>query len=273
MTKSTGCNCKKSLCLKKYCECFFTGMFCFGDCKCVNCENYAGSVMLVTKRDKMRKEQEAADLAAKVGAAAAQAVTGNNVNAEEVKRQAMKEKRAHMRTQQELQLRKQEEEQRFQIERQQQVQDQYRQAQQQHQYGEGGYEVGGRYSDSIEPNFSYQMGQMAMSSGSKGGVTDDHQVGYGGGGGGAGGAKGKSPRYKDFQPMDFDMSGLLTDQDWNLAAEAAADILNTDLPASTKSQTGKSPSHKKNRFISPRTSDWNDMQKAKGGKGAKFSFT
>lgn len=33
------CNCKKSKCLKLYCECFRKGKFCLEDCKCVNCLN------------------------------------------------------------------------------------------------------------------------------------------------------------------------------------------------------------------------------------------
>ncbi|EFJ41817.1 TSO1-like protein [Volvox carteri f. nagariensis] len=40
-----GCNCKKSSCLKKYCECFQAGIYCSDNCKCVECKNYeeAGS--------------------------------------------------------------------------------------------------------------------------------------------------------------------------------------------------------------------------------------
>jgi hypothetical protein len=69
MTTSTGCNCRKSLCLKKYCECFFTGMLCTSECKCVNCENYSGSVALMNKREQMQKDKEVADLVKEVGAA------------------------------------------------------------------------------------------------------------------------------------------------------------------------------------------------------------
>ncbi|KAG0461510.1 hypothetical protein HPP92_021807 [Vanilla planifolia] len=39
----TGCNCKKSKCLKKYCECYQAGVGCSLGCRCEGCENPCGT--------------------------------------------------------------------------------------------------------------------------------------------------------------------------------------------------------------------------------------
>jgi hypothetical protein len=38
-----GCHCKKSRCLKKYCECFEGAVYCGPNCKCLDCQNVSGS--------------------------------------------------------------------------------------------------------------------------------------------------------------------------------------------------------------------------------------
>mmetsp|Transcript_2855 Transcript_2855/g.3348 ORF Transcript_2855/g.3348 Transcript_2855/m.3348 type:complete len:1028 (+) Transcript_2855:399-3482(+) len=54
-----GCRCKKSQCLKKYCECFEAAALCSQKCKCVDCQNYLGSQQLIDRRRKIKDEKGA----------------------------------------------------------------------------------------------------------------------------------------------------------------------------------------------------------------------
>jgi len=40
-TSAKACNCKRSKCLKLYCECFANNKFCGANCSCNGCSNHA----------------------------------------------------------------------------------------------------------------------------------------------------------------------------------------------------------------------------------------
>ncbi|XP_032380248.1 spexin prohormone 2 [Etheostoma spectabile] len=47
-----GCNCKRSGCLKNYCECYEANIMCTSSCKCVDCRNYDDGLEMGCKENK-----------------------------------------------------------------------------------------------------------------------------------------------------------------------------------------------------------------------------
>ncbi len=55
MAYKKGCNCKKTACRKKYCECYNAGLKCTYLCKCEGCKNNSSNEIEVRQLGNINK--------------------------------------------------------------------------------------------------------------------------------------------------------------------------------------------------------------------------
>ncbi|WCJ40616.1 Tesmin/TSO1-like CXC domain-containing protein [Euphorbia peplus] len=72
-----GCNCKKSKCLKKYCECYQAGVGCYNGCRCEDCNNCFGRKAEPSFRRMEKWESPSGDQMDLFGARSGFTETGN----------------------------------------------------------------------------------------------------------------------------------------------------------------------------------------------------